>query len=52
VITLRCLFRGHQWGPVEGTDRGAVHTCTYRGKTKHVGPEPPAETHDGANVHL
>jgi hypothetical protein len=51
-MTFRCLFRGHAWGPVEGSDRGAVHTCTYCAKTMHVGPEPPAEAHDGANLHL
>jgi hypothetical protein len=50
-MNLRCMFLGHRWGPVEGTGRGSIHTCSYCGKTKHIGPEPPAETHDGMGLH-
>jgi hypothetical protein len=48
-MNLKCLLRGHHWGPLEGTDRGATHTCTYCGKTKHV-EDPPPDAHDHLGI--
>lgn len=45
-MTLRCLVRGHRWGPPEGAGRSFFHTCGYCGKTKHLSGEPRAERHD------
>jgi len=49
-MNIRCLFRGHSWGPPEGVGRSLVHTCSYCGKTKHLGGEPPAEAHDKSDI--
>lgn len=49
-MNLRCLLRGHTWGPVQGLDRGAMHTCTYCGKTRHVQADPPPEAHDKSGI--
>ena len=51
VMNLRCMLRGHTWGPVEGLERGAIHTCTYCGKVKHVHADPPPEAHDKSDIH-
>jgi hypothetical protein len=45
-MTLRCLLRGHRWGPPEGAGRSLFHTCSYCGRTKHLPGEPRAERHD------
>jgi hypothetical protein len=52
AMKLRCLLRGHKWGPIEGLERGAIHTCTHCGKVKHLGGEPPAEAHDKYGIGL
>jgi hypothetical protein len=49
-MALRCMLRGHTWGPVEGLERGAIHTCTYCGKVKHVHADPPPEAHDKSGI--
>ena len=36
-MNIRCLLRGHTWGPPEGAGRSVVHTCTYCGKTGYRG---------------
>jgi hypothetical protein len=36
-MKLRCLLRGHTWGPIEGLGQATVHTCTYCGKRKQLG---------------
>ena len=36
-MKLRCLLRGHTWGPLEGLWQATVHTCTHCGKTKPLG---------------
>ena len=46
AVNLRCMLRGHKWGPVEGLERGAIRTCTGCGKVKHVHADPPPEIHD------
>lgn len=46
AMNLRCMLRGHTWGPVEGLERGAIRTCTCCGKVKHVHADPPPEIHD------
>jgi hypothetical protein len=33
-MKLRCLLRGHTWGPIEGEAQYPVHTCAHCGKTK------------------
>jgi hypothetical protein len=50
TMSLRCLLRGHKWGPVEGLERGAIHTCTYCGAVKHVQADPPPEAHDKSGI--
>jgi hypothetical protein len=38
AMKLRCLLRGHTWGPLEGLGQATVHTCTYCGKRKQLVP--------------
>jgi hypothetical protein len=52
MLNLRCLVRGHRWGPVEGDNYGAFHTCAYCGSVKRIGPKKPPEAHDKSDVHL
>jgi hypothetical protein len=39
-MKLRCLLRGHSWGPPEGVSQYPVHTCTQCGKTKKLSSVP------------
>jgi hypothetical protein len=52
MTNLRCLLRGHRWGPVDGDNYGAFHTCTYCGHSKRVGPQKPPEAHDKSDIHI
>lgn len=47
---IRCKVRLHKWGPIEGDNWGAFHTCTYCGKIKRVDSHPP-EAHDHLGLH-
>jgi len=33
-MNVRCLLRGHEWGPLKNEQRVTFHTCTRCGKTK------------------
>jgi hypothetical protein len=37
AMKLRCLLRGHTWGPIEGLGQATVDTCTHCGKRKQLG---------------
>jgi hypothetical protein len=39
-MNIRCLLRGHSWGPIEGVAQYPVHTCTHCGKTKKLSSVP------------
>jgi hypothetical protein len=40
AMKLRCLLRGHTWGPIEGMAHYPVHTCKHCGKTKKLSSAP------------
>jgi hypothetical protein len=42
-MNIRCLLRGHPWGPPEGVGRGLAQRCRHCGKTKAVGGGPAPE---------
>jgi len=51
VQTVRCHLRWHVWGTIHGDNWGAYRTCTYCGKSKRVGPNPPPDAHDHLGLH-
>ena len=48
-MNLKCMLRGHHWGPLEGSGRGIAHTCSYCRKTKRVS-DPPPDAHDKLGI--